>query len=114
MTHRIIKPFVLFALFLGIIFFIYEINFISRDSNILGGNLFLTQLPFLTSAKIVLALLILFAAIRFLLQKYKSLIDYFGNLKVFVFLVTLSFVIKLLLSDFNNDSVSISYERHFF
>ena len=66
MTHRIIKPLVLFALFLSTIFFIYEINFISRDSNILGGNLFLTQLQFLTSAKIVLSLLILFTAIRFL------------------------------------------------
>ena len=46
MTHRIIKPLVLFALFLSTIFFIYEINFISRDSNILGGNLFLTHTIF--------------------------------------------------------------------
>ena len=112
MTHRIIKPLVLFALFLSTIFFIYEINFISRDSNILGGNLFLTQLQFLTSAKIVLSLLILFAAIRFLLRKYESHIDDFGNLKVFVFLVSLSFVIKLLLFEFNNDSVSISNDLY--
>ena len=112
MTHRIIKPLVLFALFLSTIFFIYEINFISRDSNILGGNLFLTQLQFLTSAKIVLSLLILFAAIRFLLRKYRSRIDDFGNLKAFVFLVSLSFLIKLLLFEFNNDSVSISNDLY--
>ena len=112
MTHRIIKSLVLLALFLSTIFFIYEINFISRDSNILGGNLFLTQLQFLTSAKIVLSLLILFTAIRFLLRKYKSRIDDFGNLKVFIFLVSLSFLIKLLLFEFNNDSVSISNDLY--
>ena len=72
MTHRIIKPLVLFALFLSTIFFIYEINFISRDSNILGGNLFLTQIPFLTSEKIVLSLMILFTGIRFIVQKYND------------------------------------------
>ena len=112
MTQRIISSFILLTIFLSTIFFIYEINFISRDSNILGSNLFLTQLPFLTSVKILLSLLILFTVIRFVLKKYKPKIDDLSDMKVFVYLTSFSFVFKLLLFDFDNDSTSIQNDLY--
>jgi len=43
MIKKLIPPFILLFLLSSIIFFMYEINYISRDYNILGGSLFLLQ-----------------------------------------------------------------------
>ncbi len=107
MTQKIISSFIILTFFLSIIFFVYEINIISKDANILGSNLFLTQLSFLGTAKIVMLLSIIFTVMRFIIQKYKSQIDNVSDMKVFIFLIIFSFVIKILLFDFNNDNVSI-------
>ena len=90
----------------------YEINYISRDSNILGGSLFLLQLPFSTTIKILVLFLILMILMRFIIEKYRIQLGHIEDYRFFIYIIGLSLILKLLLFDFNNDSLSIKNDLY--
>ena len=90
----------------------YEINYISRDSNILGGSLFLLQLPFSTIIKILVLFLILMILMRFIIEKYRIQLGHIEDYRFFIYIIGLSLILKLLLFDFNNDSLSIKNDLY--
>ena len=90
----------------------YEINYISRDYNILGGSLFLLQLPFSAVMKILVLFLILMTLMRFIIEKYRIQLGHIEDYRFFIYIVGLSLILKLLLFDFHNDNLSIKNDLY--
>jgi len=100
---RLISPIIILMTLILSLFLIYEINYISRDSYVLAGNLFLTQATLVESLKVFLFFIILLIAIRGLVDKYTHLFINNNDSRIFIILILISIIMKLFLIDYNND-----------
>ena len=112
MIKKLAPSLILLFLLSSLIFFMYEVNYISRDANILGGSLFLLQLPFSTIIKILLLFLILMTLTRLIIEKYRIQLEHIEDDKFFIYIVGFSLIFKLLLFDFNNDGIAIKNDLY--
>ena len=107
-----IRPFghiiVLMTLILSL-FLIYEINYISSDSHVLAGNLFLTQITLIGSLKVFLVFIILLIITRVVVDKYTHLFINNNHSRIFLILILISFIMKLFLIDYNHDYSCLLY-----
>jgi hypothetical protein len=100
---RLISPIIILMTLILSLFLIYEINYISRDSYVLAGNLFLTQATLVESLKVFLFFIILLIAIRGLVDKYTHLFINNNDSRIFIILILISIIMKLFLIDYNHD-----------
>lgn len=100
---RLLSPIIILMTLILSLFLIYEINYISRDSYVLAGNLFLTQATLVESLKVFLFFIILLIAIRGLVDKNTHLFINNNDSRIFIILILISIIMKLFLIDYNND-----------
>tara|TARA_B100000965_G_scaffold249404_1_gene209494 strand:- start:981 stop:3023 length:2043 start_codon:yes stop_codon:yes gene_type:complete len=112
MIKKLVPSLTLLLLLSSLFFLMYEINYISRDANILGGSLFLLQLPFFTIIKMLLLFLILMTLTRFIIEKYRIELEHIEDYRFFIYIVGFSLTFKLLLFDFNNDGIAIKNDLY--
>ncbi len=99
---KILYPILILFSLIILLFFIYEINYITSDQNVLAGDLFLAQITYQGSLKIFFLSAVLFIITRIITDRYSPFFVKYSEKNIFLLIILFSLIFKLFLIDYHH------------